>query len=266
MFEIEDGKGGNMNYIVQACTDIGRTKNTNQDSYTVKIINSTQGKIVFAVMCDGMGGLEKGELASATVVTAFGKWASERLPYMQEEITEQLIRSEWTALITDYNEKIKLYGKKSGVRLGTTATVLLLTPEKYYIANVGDTRAYELLRSGYKILTKDQTVVAREVEQGILTEEQAHNDSRRSVLLQCIGASDSVYPDIFSGQTEKNAVYMLCTDGFRHEISAEEIYRDLQPDVMLNENAMRENMQTLINTVKQRYERDNISVLTVRTF
>lgn len=256
-----------MNYIIQACTDIGNTKKTNQDSFTVKVINSPMGKLAFAIMCDGMGGLAKGEVASASVVTAFDKWVKENLPNMtKEQLTEKFIRQEWTDLLVGYNEKIKIYGKKSGVNLGTTATVLLLSEDNYYIANVGDTRAYEMTYEGKCILTKDQTVVAREVEQGILTEEQAHTDPRRSVLLQCIGASDKVYPEFFFGQAQKDAVYMLCTDGFRHEITFDEIYEYLCPEQMTEENKMRDNIATLINMDKQRNERDNISVVAVRTY
>ena len=144
-------------------------------------------------------------------------------------------------------------------------TVMLLTSERYYILNVGDTRAYEICER-VTVLTKDQTVVAREVEQGILTEEQAKTDSRRSVLLQCIGASDDVYPEMFFGDTKLNAVYMLCSDGFRHEITEDEIYSYLNPGVMTDENGMKHNMDTLIEINKQRKERDNISVVSIRTF
>lgn len=116
------------------------------------------------------------------------------------------------------------------------------------------------------MLTKDQTVVAREVELGNITEEEAKTDPRRSVLLQCIGASDVVYLDMFFGDTAQNAVYMLCSDGFRHEISEQEIYQYLQPDVMLDSDGMKFNMDKLIKINKQRQERDNITVLSIRTF
>ena len=102
--------------------------------------------------------------------------------------------------------------------------------------------------------------------EGILTEEQAKTDSRRSVLLQCIGASDDVYPEMFFGDTKLNAVYMLCSDGFRHEITEDEIYSYLNPGVMTDENGMKHNMDTLIEINKQRKERDNISVVSIRTF
>ena len=109
-------------------------------------------------------------------------------------------------------------------------------------------------------------MVAREVELGNLTPEEAERDSRRSVLLQCIGASDEVYPDMFFGDTKLNAVYMLCSDGFRHEITEDEIHQYLNPNVMVDADGMKQNMDALIDLNKQRQERDNISVVSIRTF
>ncbi len=257
-----------MNYIVAGCTDIGNTKNTNQDSYGVKVLNTPLGKMVFAILCDGMGGLAKGEVASSTVVSAFYKWLEDGLPRLCCEgimIADADIRRDWTQICVDYNEKIKQYGKSNGFNLGTTVTAMLITEQRYFIVNVGDTRAYEI--SDYvRVITNDQTLVAREVEMGLITAEQAKTDPRRSVLLQCVGASDTVDPDFFFGSTLQNAVYMLCSDGFRHEITDQEIGEYLHPDVMLDTDVMQTNMRTLIDINKQRQERDNITVVSVRTF
>ena len=81
-----------------------------------------------------------------------------------------------------------------------------------------------------------------------------------------VGASDDVYPDMFFGDTKLNATYMLCSDGFRHEITNEEIYNFLNPNVMVDADGMKHNMESLIELNKQRQERDNISVITIRTF
>ena len=131
--------------------------------------------------------------------------------------------------------------------------------------NVGDSRVYELTDT-IRQLTTDQTFVAREVALGNMTEEQAEQDERRSVLLQCVGASDEVYPEMTFGQTKANAVYMLCSDGFRHEITAEEIFEKLRPEMLMDNNMMNVNATSLIELNKQRQERDNISVAMVRTF
>lgn len=255
-----------MNFIVSATTDIGTTKSTNQDSLSVKVINTNIGRMVFAVLCDGMGGLAKGEVASATVVGAFDNWVKNELPLLcNAPIEDAVIRSQWDRIITEQNNRIKTYGARQGVRLGTTAVVMLLTQTRYYIMNVGDSRAYELT-SGIRQLTTDQTFVAREVALGNMTEAEAEVDERRSVLLQCVGASDEVYPDMFFGDTVENAAYMLCSDGFRHEITGDEIYAAFQPNLLCDEATMQQNTVNLIELNKQREERDNISVVLVRTF
>lgn len=255
-----------MDYIISAATDIGIAKDTNQDSFGVKTADTQLGKMTIAIICDGMGGLSKGEVASATVVDAFHKWILHRLPDLcKSGISENVIRNEWTEIILSCNKKISNYGKSIGIDLGTTLTVIMLTETKYFVVNIGDSRVYEIFDS-VLLLTKDQTVVAKEIEAGILTEEQAKIDPRRSVLLQCIGASEVVEPEYFFGDTKKNAVYMLCSDGFRHEITNDEIFQYLNPNVMLDAQQMKQNMDILIDINKQRQEKDNISVISIRTY
>lgn len=255
-----------VNFIISATTDIGIRKQTNQDSLTIKTIQTNQGRMVFALLCDGMGGLTKGEVASATVVHAFDEWVQNALPLLcNAPIEDYMIREQWEKIIVEQNQKIMNYGKRQGIRLGTTVVAMLITEKRYYIANVGDSRAYEIT-SQLKQLTVDQTFVEREVSFGHMTREQAERDERRSVLLQCCGSSDAVYPEMFFGETKTNAVYMLCSDGFRHEITAEEIYEKFRPDVLYNHADMERNTRELIELNKQRNEKDNISVAMARTF
>jgi len=254
-----------MEFAIAAQTDKGLVKDTNQDSLTVKRINTLQGKMVFAAVCDGMGGLAMGEVASATFIRALERWVSIDLPKLCEKPLEdaEIVR-QWTQIVEEENNKIKEYGNSQGFRLGTTAVVMLLTQNRYYLMNVGDSRAYKI-DTRVQTLTKDQTFVAREVEMGRMTPEQAEVDSRRSVLLQCIGASDEVHPDFFFDDVKANEVYMLCSDGFRHLISEEEIYNAYNPGVLINTNVMNGNARALINLNMSRQERDNISTLLVRT-
>lgn len=255
-----------MNFIVSARTDVGITKTTNQDSLSIRVANTPQGRMVFAVLCDGMGGLDKGEVASASVIRAFDQWFHQELPALcAAQIEDSAIRAHWSDIVTRQNNTIKSYGARQGVKLGTTVVAMLLTQNRYYILNVGDSRAYEIA-DVLKQITNDQTFVAREVALGNMTPEQAKTDERRNVLLQCVGASDEVYPDFFFGDARDNAMYMLCSDGFRHEISAEEIYEKFNPNVNLDENMMNVHSEELIELNKARMERDNISVALIRTF
>ena len=255
-----------MEFLVSANTDKGLVKDTNQDGMSVKVLNTKQGKMVFAILCDGMGGLAKGEVASTTVIAAFNDWVYNSLPRLCEApIEDAVIRKQWEDIVVRQNASIGAYGARQGIRLGTTAVVMLITQTRYYILNVGDSRAYEISDTLYQ-LTEDQTFVAREVQQGRMTEEEAKTDPRRSVLLQCVGASDSVYPDMFFGDTKQDAVFMLCSDGFRHEITPDEIYERFHPTVLTDNDAMNNSSLYLIDLNKQRAERDNISVLLVRTY
>ena len=160
---------------------------------------------------------------------------------------------------------IKRYAARHGEKMGTTVVAMLITHTRYYILNVGDSRAYEIIDEVNQ-LTTDQTFVAREVALGNMTVEEAMVDERRNVLLQCVGASDEVYPDMFFGDSKENAVYMLCSDGFRHEIADYEIYEKFSPYILFNEETMNKHTEDLIEINKARKERDNISVALIRTF
>lgn len=253
-------------YIASASTDVGIVKKTNQDSVAVKGITVDGKKCVLGILCDGVGGLQMGEIASATMVKAFAGWMTKRMPYLSANgVTEEIVKNEWAALISEYNDKIRAYGKEKKVSLGTTLAALLLTDDKYYIVNIGDSRVYEISESAV-VLTRDQTVVERGLELGEITPERAQIDPRRNILLQCIGVSDKVYPEFYSGERKQNSVYMLCSDGFRHEITSEEIYEHFRPDKMTTTAQMKENELALIELNKQRQERDNISVITIRTY
>lgn len=254
-----------MNYVIGADTDKGIRKETNQDSLSVKLVNTPFGKVVFAVMCDGMGGLEKGELASATVVEAYSEWLKNDFPVIcQNEINEDLIMRSWNSVAQEANKKIMSYGNAINANMGTTAAVMLLTEEKYIVMNVGDSRVYEIFDTVNQI-TKDQTVVAREVELGRLTPKQAYEDPRRSVLLQCIGASETLEPEFFLGEPKRGAVYILCSDGFVHEITDEEIFEAFISESSNSSDDIKRDIRMLIELNKARMEQDNISVIAIRT-
>ncbi len=257
-----------MDFAISGVTDIGIKKTTNQDSLFMCKFQTSFGEAVFSVLCDGMGGLEKGEAASASVITAFEKWPQENISFAVDNnggINNDFVRSQWNDLIFSLNEKIRLFGRKNGVSLGTTITAIIISQKNYLIVNVGDTRDYAVTDSLY-LLTKDQTLVAKEVEEGKLTEEQAENDPRRSILLQCVGASEKVYPEFFFGDVYPDEVFVLCTDGFRHEITAEEILNAFSPAVLCDEETMYSNSTYLIETNKARMERDNITVALIRSY
>ena len=233
-----------MNYLTATQTDIGTRKKTNQDSMIVMQAATDRGQVLLASVCDGMGGLAKGEVASAAMAHALERWFTQELPSLLEEgLQEARLWDQW---------------------IGTTCVALLIVGSEYYILNVGDSRVYLLADNIYQ-LTKDQTYVQREMDEGRMTYEQSLVDPQRSVLLQCIGASRIVNPVFHRGQFAPGTVFMLCCDGFRHVILPEEFYQAFRPDLMRSPEIMKSRIEDMIRLNIQRNEDDNISAILVKT-
>lgn len=256
-----------MKYKIALQTDVGIQKETNQDSCCIKEAATSKGTVIMATICDGMGGLAKGEVASATLIKRFSDWFESSLPQIlggDDAVTE--IKYQWDRIIKEENHNITAYGKKLKIQLGSTiTTMLILEDQRYIIAHVGDSRAYKITNSEAIPLTEDQTVVARAVKQGRLTPEQAKDDPRKNVLLQCVGASKIVEPVFITGSVAANECYMLCSDGFRHEITNEEIVKCFSPENNFDEKVMEQHITELIELNKFRHENDNITALLIKT-
>ncbi len=255
-----------MEYIAAYHTDVGISKKTNQDSLAIKVVETSKGKVAFAIVCDGMGGLSKGELASKEVIMAFSDWFDNTLidDINNQGFNEEALVAQWNDIIQNQNKRLGEYGEKNNLMLGTTVSAILLFNDEYYIVHVGDSRIYCMTDKVLQ-LTKDQTFIAREIAAGRMTEEQAKTDPRRSVLLQCVGASQVVEPEFVKGHTLKNAVYMLCSDGFRHQISEQEMLDKIGPGVVKTDQDIEFGCRYLTETVKSRKESDNITVAVIKT-
>lgn len=250
-----------MHYRVTADTDIGTVKATNQDSICVFHADSVRGEIVMAIVCDGMGGLAKGELASATVIRAFEKWFHDELKHELYQLDMRVIANKWELLLKELNLKIMEYGKQYRVNLGTTFTGMLIVGSAYFAVHIGDTRLYHIDRDIVQ-LTEDHTVVAQKIKRGEITPDQAESDLHRNVLTQCVGASNKIVPQVLFGNADQG-VYMICSDGFRHKISEKEIRNAFQKDLLSEQDAMHAQAKRMISLVKQREEHDNISVILI---
>lgn len=255
-----------MNFLTAAHTDVGIKKKTNQDSLIVQQAVTDAGTVLFAAMCDGMGGLAKGEVASACMVNTFADWFRQELPGLLERgLIPDELRNSWMALVERANLRITGYGSRIHVDLGTTCVAFLAYQDTYYIMNIGDSRAYLIADNIYQ-LTKDHTYVQREMDANRMTYEQSLVDPQRSVLLQCVGASDVIEPDFFVGNLLPGQCYLLCCDGFRHVIQPAELFQYLNPSVMTDPQIMKDTLVMLTEMNKQRMETDNISAALIRTY
>lgn len=255
-----------MNFLTATHTDIGLKKKTNQDSLLIQQARTDNGNVLLAVMCDGMGGLAKGEVASACMINSFAEWFRTEFPGMYVQgLQPEALRSSWEQLVRDVDRKIAIYSDEHNVSMGTTCAALLIVNNTYYIMNIGDSRVYLISDNIYQ-LTKDQTYVQREIDAGRMTYEQSLTDPQRNVLLQCVGASPVIEPDFFMGDVKVNQCYLLCCDGFRHVVSAQEFLQTLNPASNTDPVTMQRNLVYLTELNKRRMENDNISAALIRTY
>lgn len=253
-----------MRFLSAAHTDVGTSKKVNQDAFCLKIAKTPNANIAFAVLCDGMGGLKCGELASALVVNAFARWFENEFPItLKTGVDFNAIKAKWSEIVLDQGQKILEYGQSEGMSLGTTLTAILIVNDKYIYVQVGDSRIYQMSHQITQI-TKDQTLVSHEVEQHRLTEAEAMVDKRKNILLQCVGASKTIVPDIQTGTLTEGQVFLLCSDGFRHEISSEEIFGVMAPSLLSSEKMIKKCLVDLIELNKSRNEKDNITAIAIK--
>ena len=142
-----------MKFKIALQSDIGLVKETNQDSCFVKEAVTDKGTVLMAAICDGMGGLSKGELASATLVKVFLEWFEKELPdilSMNDPLDE--VHYQCYRMMKEQNSKIAANGKSLRIQLGSTLTMMLiLENNKYIIGHVCDSRVYRITDSNVEI-------------------------------------------------------------------------------------------------------------------
>lgn len=253
-----------MEYITGFSTDVGNQKKINQDSLLIKRAHCDKGEILLAMICDGMGGLSQGEVASATVIEAFSFWFDHELQKFLTIPSFELndIKIPIDRLLKEKNQLLLQYGKENHFNLGTTATGVFLFNDTYFIFHIGDTRIYSIYQKIITQITKDHTWVKSEVDKGIITEEEAKTDPRRNVLLQCIGATTHITPDYYQGVLNHNEMLLICSDGFRHVVSDNEFISYLE-NCETRED-INNQLYNLIELNKKRNELDNITALMIK--
>lgn len=174
------------------------------------------------VVCDGMGGMQGGSVASQLAVqTILETVAFADKKTNPKTVLIQAIKNANSAIIEHGQNNPNLRG------MGTTATVLLLTPYSALTAYVGDSRIYQL-RNGKKIFrTFDHSMVFEMVKKRIISEEQARLSAQSNVILKALGVNADVEVEIAERPYKKGDRFVLCSDGFWGAMPEEEFVRHL---------------------------------------
>jgi serine/threonine protein phosphatase PrpC len=263
---------GTVRVTVRARTDLGKTRDHNEDAFlvadlTARTTDITSGgshpvgeRGTLFLVADGMGGAAAGELASSMAADLIFRHLIE-LWTAETDLSADRFAQHLRAAVERANERIHLYSKEHpDVRgMGTTVTVAGVLHSSLYLAQVGDSRGY-LVRGGVATqLTKDQSLMQRLVDAGELTEEEAELSERRNIILQALGPDARIRVDLTWQDLRRDDTLVICSDGLSGQVKREEIgqlVREL-PDL----DALCTRLITMAN---ERGGPDNITVVAVR--
>lgn len=239
-------------------TDIGNGRPTNQDAYLLKQREYKGRLYLLAAVCDGMGGLRRGEIASRYIIEILKQWFEESLPAFLENGNIKDIQKELIRLIKKANSNLLLMSQGVEDAMGSTLTLLFVMDHQFFVLNVGDSRTY-WFDHRRKYVTTDHTLVQLEVKAGHLSKEQARKDPRRHILIQCVGVTKDIRVDCYNGRLRPGMEFLLCTDGFYSLLEEEEIYQ-----VDASEEIMKIWVERCFQKVKERGELDNLSCILIK--
>lgn len=243
-------------------TDVGLKREGNEDSYAV------EESLGLYIVADGMGGHLAGEVASQIAVDmirkSYRKWHENKTP--REDIfgpPDDSLSIEGNYLLSSIRlanrvvyEMAMEYEQYHG--MGTTVVAILVTPALVIAANVGDSRIYLVREGRIEKLSKDHTIVAEQVEMGVMTEEEAATSPLKHILTRNLGSADSVDPEVFELESSNNDRIILCSDGLTDLVSDAELLEmsegDEDPDHLCH---------ALLDKVLKRGAHDNTTIISV---
>jgi PPM family protein phosphatase len=232
-----------------AATDRGRMREGNEDNFL------SRGHL--HAVADGMGGHQAGEVASRIAVEILSQ-IDDRGPWHDARVAVDALRTS----IKQANHKIReAAGRDEQLKgMGTTLTVVLEDGATFYLAHIGDSRAY-LLRDGkLSLLTHDHTLVQQLVDEGRLTPEEAAQHPQRSIITRALGVDPEVEPDTEIYRRRAGDRLLLCTDGLSGVVGEGEIARLLSQIRDPQECA-----EELVRSANAEGGPDNITVVVIDT-
>ncbi|GAC1383925.1 MAG: hypothetical protein NVS4B8_22810 [Herpetosiphon sp.] len=194
-----------------AQTDVGKTRNHNEDSYGIEPDQQRPEGSLF-VVCDGAGGLAAGGIASEAAVHA-----------ILETYYATPGPDRGAALIAAFTAGNRAVWDRGSGKMGTTGVAAAFVGDQVIVANVGDSRALLIRNKRVRQLTRDHSFVAEQVAAGALTEDQARASSYRHVITRALGSRPDVDVDIFIERPLAGDRLVLCSDGLHGVVEPGEI-------------------------------------------
>ncbi len=238
---------------IVAKTDIGKKRSSNQDSYTT---GELSGGVAWAVVCDGMGGMAGGNIASSTAVKVISEKINSayRVGMSPKSIKNMLITAITAANISVYD-----IGKSNAELegMGTTVVCCMVDNGTAYIVHAGDSRAYAVKNGVVTQLTRDHSVVQQLVEEGKLTLQQAKTHPRKNLITRALGVDEEIKLDYCEYDMSEDEVILLCTDGLTNFVESSDFGK------IIEKNSYYEIADLLVDEANKNGGGDNITVVAI---
>jgi protein phosphatase len=242
---------------IATATHPGMVRSHNEDSI------AADGEIGLAVLADGMGGYNAGEVASgiavALIPAEIRKALAARQPdelkgnLMERLISEQAARANGTIYQAAQNES-----QYAG--MGTTLVVALWHDNQLTVGHIGDSRLYRLRNDTLEQITRDHSLLQEQIDSGMITKEQARHAPNKNLVTRAVGIDPEVEAEVHSYAVQPGDIYLLCSDGLPDMVADEDIENTLA--------SLKSNLplaaEQLVQQANDNGGRDNVSVILVR--
>ncbi|RZU00989.1 Stp1/IreP family PP2C-type Ser/Thr phosphatase [Rivibacter subsaxonicus] len=236
-------------------TDTGRSRNNNEDSVAV------DETALLAVLADGMGGYNAGEVASG-MATSFikaelGRWLTEATA----QATDADVRRAMDICVENANRAIfnAANSNPQYAGMGTTLLLAVMRESRVLVGHVGDSRVYRWRDDELVQITRDHSLLQEQIDAGLLSPEQAAMSQHRNLVTRAVGVEDTVLLETHLHEMRGGDTLLLCSDGLSDMLSDPQMAQ-----LLLDHDALPEAAQALVDAANDAGGRDNISVILVR--
>ena len=238
-----------------AAVDAGRSRSNNEDSVAL------DDAVSLAVLADGMGGYNAGEVASnmatSFIRTELGRWLREA----SAQATDAEVRRAMDICVDNANRAIfnAANANPQYAGMGTTLVVAVFRDNRLLVGHVGDSRCYRLRGGRLQQITRDHSLLQEQIDAGLITPEQAAFSANKNLVTRAVGVEDTVLLETHQHDVAPGDVYLLCSDGLSDMLDDASIAQLLQSGEPLDATG-----QSLIDAANDAGGKDNISVILVR--
>jgi PPM family protein phosphatase len=238
-----------------AAVDAGRARSNNEDSVAVEDGAS------MAVLADGMGGYNAGEVASnmltSFIRTELGRWLLEATT----QATDADVRRAMDICVDNANRAIFNASNSNPqyAGMGTTLVLAVFRDARLLVGHVGDSRAYRLRAGRLNQITRDHSLLQEQIDAGLITAEQAAFSANKNLVTRAVGVEDTVLLETHQHDVLPGDVYLMCSDGLSDMLDDAAIAQ-----VLLAHDSLQDATRALIDAANDAGGKDNIAVVLAR--